>query len=486
MVSLTTSRQALVVHQPERPRAPAGLSLNSLRSGTVIGLPETEDTCLNKRSQCYHGDVFFPFSLLVLNCLIDMKFGPIIFAVAILFSFAAISVQAQQQSSDWSRWRGPQGNGVADGQKPVTKWDESTNVIWKTKVPGKGHSSPLVTPDKIFLTTADKEKLTQSVLCYDRNSGELLWEKVAVTGSLPAKIHKKNTHASSTVAIYKDLVFSLFYHGDSQTLTAFKFDGEMAWEKKLDNYNAGYPFGSGASPIIYGDLLIIPHESKTGELIALDAATGEERWTAPRTHTSYSTPVVANVGGKFQLLLSGYRGLTSYNPDTGEKNWSTATKWSVTCATAVWDKDRVYASGGYPVQETIAVTSDGSKKLWDLPLKSYEQSMIVVDGHLYLVTDRGVLYCIDGETGEIAWKTRFKAPISASPVLAGGNIYFTAENGQTLIFKPNPEKFEKVATNQLGNSAFASFALVDNHIITRVGERKDGGYQEWLYCIGEK
>jgi outer membrane protein assembly factor BamB len=145
----------------------------------------------------------------------------------------------------------------------------------------------------------------------------------------------------------------------------------------------------------------------------------------------------------------------------------------------------VYVSGGYPVQQTIAVTSDGKTEVWDAPIKAYEQSMIIVDDYLYVLTDRGVISCINGSTGEVAWKTRFEGPVSASPVYANGNLFFTAESGKTMVVKADPTSFQKIAVNQLGTSAFASFAMVDNKIITRVGDNNSGQYQEWLYCIGQ-
>ena len=415
-----------------------------------------------------------------------MKFIFTIFTVAVFMSLATQSVSAQQQTSDWARWRGPQGDGKVEGQSPVTTWSKSSNVIWKSKVPGKGHSSPIVTVEKIFLTTSNEAKGTQSVLCYQRDSGELIWEKVINTGELPATIHKKNTHASPSVATDGKLVFALFHNHDQQILTALDYDGEVVWEKSMGKYVSDYEFGVGASPIVYGDLLIVPHENEdNSKILGLVAATGEEKWVAKREHTSFSTPVVATVGGKDQLLISGYSALTSFDPSTGEKNWSLPAKWEVTCATVVWDDQRVYASGGYPVQQTIAVLNDGTKQVWEAPMKSYEQSMMVVGDFLYLLTDRGVMSCINGATGEIAWKNRFKGPVSASPVLANGNIYFTAEDGTTLVVKADPTKFQKVATNQLGTSAFASFAVVDNKIITRIGDNSTGEYQEWLYCLGE-
>lgn len=394
---------------------------------------------------------------------------------------------AQQASLDqWARWRGPQGDGTAADQQPVTTWSESSNVIWKTKVPGKGHSSPIVTAQKIFLTTSDRQQGTQSVLCFDRASGQLIWNKLVNEGELPKKIHQKNTHASPSVATNGDLVFALFHNHQQQKLTALNFEGEVVWEKSLGAYKSLYPFGVGASPIVYGELLIVPHENESSsKIIAFEAATGEKRWTARRQHTNYSTPVVAHVDGKDQLLISGQAKVASFDPKDGKKNWSVPAKWDVTCGTLVWDQKRVYASGGYPVQQTVAVTNDGGQLVWEAPIKSYEQSMIVVGDHLYSLSDRGVIYCFDSATGKVAWKSRFEGPVSASPIYANGNLYFTAESGKTQVVKADPSKFELVATNQLGTAAFASFALVDDKIITRVGDDSTGTYQEWLYCLGE-
>jgi outer membrane protein assembly factor BamB len=407
-----------------------------------------------------------------------------LFLLLTLISGAAIGQQTETQL--WSKWRGPQGDGTAADQKPVTTWSASSNVIWKTKVPGKGHSSPIVTADKIFLTTSDLDQATQSVLCFDRESGELIWSKAVNQGGFPAKIHQKNTHASSSVAIHGDLVFALFNHHALQKVTALDFDGNVVWEKPIGAYKGLYPFGVGASPIVFEDVLIVPHENEIdGKILGLDPATGQQKWSAPRKHTNYSTPVVANVGGRDQLLISGQKAVASFDPRNGKKIWSLPAKWDVTCGTMVWDQERVYASGGYPAQQTLAVAQDGSRQLWDAPIKTYEQSMIVVGDHLYSLSDRGVVYCFAAATGKVAWKTRFKSPVSASPIYADGNLFFTAEGGQTLVVKADPTKFQPVAENQLGTSAFASFALVDDKIITRVGDDSTGKYQEWLYCLGK-
>ena len=396
-------------------------------------------------------------------------------------------LDAQSAPVNWARWRGPTGNGISTNQQPVTSWSETENVIWRTKVPGKGHASPIVTDSKIFLTTADEQAQTQSVVAFERETGKQVWNTVVNTGGFPKEIHKKNTHASSTIALGAGLIYALVYNNDQQLITALDLDGEIVWKDIVGNYSSPYAFGLGASPIVYRTLVIVPHENLTqGSLVAYDAETGERKWSVPRPSINYSTPVVANVTGKEQLLISGISKVASYDPMTGKENWTAPAKWLATCGTMVWNESTVFASGGYPGPQTLAVAADGSGKvLWEKPLKSYEQSMIVVDDFLYGITDKGVIFCFDAGDGTEKWKRRFKGPVSASPVFANGMIYFTAENGQTMVIKANPEQFEEVATNQLGTSSFASFALADNKIYTRVGDKR-GGYQEWLYCIGER
>ena len=394
---------------------------------------------------------------------------------------------AQSVPTDWARWRGPTGNGISTNQQPVTSWSETENMIWRTKVPGKGHASPIIADSKIFLATADQQAQTQSVVAFDRATGKQIWDTVVNTGGFPEKIHAKNTHASSTIALGDGLIYVVFFNNEQKRIAALDLDGEIVWQDILGDYRSPYAFGIGASPIVYRSLVIVSNENMNeGALVAYDAKTGERKWSAPRPSINYSTPVVANVGGKDQLLISGINKVASYDPLTGKENWATPAKWKATCGTMVWNETTVFASGGYPGPQTLAIAADGSgKMLWEKPLKCYEQSMIVVDGFLYGITDKGVIFCFDAVDGTEKWKKRFKGPVSASPVFANDMIYFTAENAQTMVIKANPNQFEEVATNQLGTSGFASFALADNKIYARVGD-KTGGYQEWLYCIGKR
>jgi outer membrane protein assembly factor BamB len=196
---------------------------------------------------------------------------------------------------------------------------------------------------------------------------------------------------------------------------------------------------------------------------------------------------VANVAGREQLLISGCELVSSYDPKTGKLLWSAPGTTMATCGTMVWSGDLAIASGGYPKAETICVKADGSGQVvWKNKQKCYEQSMIVHNGYVYAVTDLGVGICLRASDGELMWQQRLKGPVSASPVLVGDTIYQTVEDGTTYVFKANPQKFELVATNKLGNEGFATMAVCGNRIYVRTAKTERGQRQEYLYCLGFK
>lgn len=406
-------------------------------------------------------------------------------------AFVAILVLANvcfAQENEWRSWRGPNGNGIAETQSPVTTWSETENVLWKVAIPGRGHSSPIVHENQIFLTTSDVDAKTQSVICVDREKHEIVWEKVVNEGNFNPKIYATNTHASPTVACDGKRVFALFNNNEQNQVTALDLEGNILWQTFVAKYATMYPFGSGASPILHDGLLYVPNDTH-GEcaIIALDPESGKEVKRIKRgIFSSYSTPVVAEVAGKTQLLISGGSKVSSYDPDTCEELWKVPTDWQVSCGTMVWEDNMVFASGGYPKQQTLAIDASSGKLVWQNNIKFYEQSMLVHDGRLYGLNEAGVVFCWDAKTGEEHFKQRFQKGESASPVLAGGNIYFTAENGSTLVIKAGTDEYQEVARNSLGNVAYASFALVDNYIYTRVGKREGKSVSEFLYCLGTR
>nr|AOE10935.1 conserved hypothetical protein [uncultured bacterium] len=397
------------------------------------------------------------------------------------------------QAGDWPAWRGPNANGVADSaQSPPLVWSDSENVMWKTPVPGRGHSTPIVMGSHIFLTSADKSEEVQSVLCFDRESGKQLWKTEVHRGGFPEKLHKKNTSATPTPACDGERVFATFNNGDGISLTALDLKGKQLWQVRTGDFRSRYPYGYGASPTLYKSLVIVVSEfEKDGFLAAFDRESGKEVWRTPRADaSSYSSPIVGKVDGRDQLLISGNNKVAGYDPQTGKPLWSVPGGPLVTAGTVVWENDLVFASGGFPDKETAAIkVSEGgtdAAPLWKNGERSYEQSMLVHDGHLYAVNDNGIAICWRVQDGEEQWKHRLSGPISASPTLANGHIYASVERGITYVFKADPRKFELVAENTLGNEAFATPVICDGRIYLRVAENSGDNRQEWLYCIGNK
>ena len=397
--------------------------------------------------------------------------------------FSTISLAAD----DWLTWRGPNGNGIAAaGQSVPAEWSEDKNVIWKVKVPGRGHSSPIVVGDLILLTTADETAQTQSVLAFDRASGALKWSTIVNSGGLPKKIHKKNTHASPSVACNGKQLFATFYNNGGIQLAALSLEGKLLWQKHINSYSSKYPYGYAPSPAVYKDTVIVSVEFEaSGALAAFKGDSGESVWSTPRTGaSSYSSPIIANLDGRDQLFMSGAEMVVSYDPASGQELWKAPGPATYTCATLVWDENLIFASGGYPQVATMAINRKTGKVVWQNKDKSYEQSMLAVDGYLYALTDKGFGICWNAQTGEEMWKQRLGGPVSASPILAGGLIFASNERGKTFVFKPNPKNFELVATNTLGDESFATPTICDNRLYLRHAN-KSSARQEWLYCIGK-
>lgn len=387
--------------------------------------------------------------------------------------------------SDWPWWRGPSGNGIAVGPAPTT-WSATENVAWKAEVRGRGHASPVIVGDLVLLATADESKQVQSVVAYDRKSGSERWASKISEGGFPARIHGKNTHASPTVACDGDRIYVTFFHHDSLQTSAIDMTGKPVWQRTVGKFRPkAYEYGYAASPLLYRDRVIVCGECDSDSyLVALDCATGNEVWNKPRTKTiTFSTPIVARVGGKDQLLISGAQSIGSYAPDTGNELWKTTGTAAATCGTAVWDGDLIFASGGYPQSQTMAVRADGTE-VWKNGQKCYEQSMLATGGFLYALTGQGVLFCWRTTDGKEMWKQRLKGPVSASPVMAGGNIYWSNELGTTYVFKATPERFESVAENVLGDESMASPAVAGGQLFLRVASNS-GPRKETLYCLGK-
>ncbi|QDT74691.1 PQQ-binding-like beta-propeller repeat protein [Lacipirellula limnantheis] len=393
-----------------------------------------------------------------------------------------ISVSAE----DWPWWRGPNRNGEANPeQRPPTAWDGSSHVVWKSRVPGRGHSSPSVVGNHVFLATADEEQQTQSVVCYDRTNGKQLWETVVHRGGLMRK-NEKSSAASSTVACDGERVFINFANSDAVFVTALALDGKQLWQTKICDYTIHQGFG--ASPAIYQSFVIAAADSHAGGVLAaLDRRSGQIVWKRDRPEEpNYTSPIILNVDGKDQLFLTGCGLFSSFDPLSGETLWEIPGATTECVTSTVSDGKRVFCSGGYPKNHLAAVLADGSGRVaWETRDRVYVPSLLARDGYLFGVLDAGVAACWKSDTGEQMWKERLGGEFSASPVLMGDAIYATSESGETYIFRADPTKYDQIAVNKLGDQVMASMAICGGRIYSRVVEHTDDGPQDMLYCLGE-
>jgi len=388
--------------------------------------------------------------------------------------------------TDWPWWRGPNRDGHATEQTVPIEWSEDRNIAWKAPIPGRGHGSPSIVGDNVFIATADESQQTQSVICFDRSSGARKWMTQIHESGWEGRIHKRNTQASTTVACDGQRVFVAFMYDQAIWLSALSLDGTILWQTQASDFVSHW--GYSTSPVLYDDLIIVASDHKGGgNLSGFDRKTGSKVWNVERPAIpNYASPVIYKLNGQDQLVLPGCEMMASYDPNTGKELWSVPATTQETVGSAVSDGNRVYASGGYPKNETVCVLADGSGKvLWTSPIRVYAPSMLAVDGFLYTIADTGLAHCWDATSGDLMWREKVGGDFSASPTLVGERLYVSSEEGTTIVFKANPERFELLAKNQLGDETWSSPVICGNRIYLRVAHHAGEQRQEFLYCIGE-
>ena len=392
-------------------------------------------------------------------------------------------------ATDWPWWRGPQRNGIASSdQKPPLKWNETEGVLWKASIPGRGHGSPTVVGDRVFLATAEHDREVQSVICFDRNTGKVLWQTEVHKGGFDTKGNAKSSLASSTVACDGEKVYINFLNSAAIYTTALSLDGKQIWQTKITDYVLHQGFGS--SPAVYGPLLLVSADNKggAGAIAALKRDSGEVVWKSLRPKLpNYTSPIVLKIAGREQMVFAGCDLVTSFEPLTGKKFWEIKGSTEECVTSTVTDGELIFTSGGYPTNHISAISADGSGKVvWKNNTRVYVPSMLVRDGYLYTVLDAGVAMCWKCSTGEEIWKGRIEGTFSASPVMVGDRIFATSEAGKTYIFAASPKGFELEGENKLGSDVFATPTFCGNRIYMRVAEQRQGKREEALYCIGAK
>lgn len=300
-------------------------------------------------------------------------------------------------------------------------------------------------------------------------------------------MNPKNSQASATPACDGTCVYSAFVHKGGLYVTATDLDGKRLWQSKAGDFTSEH--GYGASPALHGSLVIVNGDNLKGCFLAgLDRATGKVVWKTERPttgkHGSYGTPIVAELAGRPQLLLTGMGQVAAYDPATGKRLWTCTGPAEVTGCTPAFSDALVFATGGFPEKQLLAIRADGkgdvsaSHVVWQTGKGvAYVPSPLYAAGRLYVVADNGIATCFDAASGQQLWQDRLQGAFTSSPILAGDRLYVTSEAGKTFVLRAG-SKFEVLATNDLAESVLATPALAAGQIFLRTGNH--------LYCIGTK
>lgn len=385
--------------------------------------------------------------------------------VALLW-FAALAT-----AEDWPQFRGPGGQGHSRETRLPFEWSERDHVEWKVPIPGRGWSSPSIQGGTVWITTATEEGRSLRLIGLDRKSGAIRKDVEVFRLEGPIPVHDKNSRASPTPVVEGDRVYVHF--GSYGTAAVRATDGGILWRTRLEYYHR---HGPGGSPALYKDLLIISCDGyDTQYVVALDKRTGSIRWKKPRAgYQAYTTPLVITVDGRDQMISPGAWRAVAYDPSTGEELWSVRYgKGYSNVPRAVFGHGLVFICTGFDQADLIAVRPGGSGDVtgthivWTakrgIPLTP---SPILVNGDIYFVSDNGVATSLDAKTGQEHWRQRLGGNFSASPVYADGRIYLLSEECEATVIAPG-ETYRALATNRLEGRCLASPAVSDRAIFLR-------------------
>ncbi len=408
-------------------------------------------------------------------------------------------------AEDWPAWRGPRLDGTTTATEkeiPLT-WSPTQNVRWKTEIPGSGYSSPIISGDRIFLTTCVGEpKIGASgqrdLVCLDRTSGKILWSKTIVTARQEMK-HRENSWASATPCTDGKHVWVAFLNYPNMVVACYDFDGNKVWEKSPGTLLSVHGFCS--SPILHKDLLILNGDqdarkkTDSAYIVALDKKTGEEKWRVDRPNRtrSYCTPLLVQTPahpGLTQLVLSGSKCVTSYDADTGKLLWIIDGPTEQYVASLVLHDGILCLTTGFPEYHLMGIDPDARGNItktagirWHIPHEvngkkgaSYVPSPIAANGHFWVVSDIGYLSCLTAKTGKRVYLEHLGRHFHASPIQVGNHLLFPDDDGITHVVEAGPT-FKVVAKNDLGDPIYASPAVAHGQLFLRTLHH--------LYCIGK-
>lgn len=416
---------------------------------------------------------------------------------------------AARRPYNWHQWRGPEATGVAPHAEPPLRWDAQTNIKWKAELPGEGSATPIVWENKVFVVAAEKtDRVAENppqatpdartvppsnyyrfiVLCFDRETGKLLWERVATEEVPKEGQHLTNTYASSSPVTDGRRLFVSF---GSRGIFCYDLDGNLKWERDLGQMRTRRGWGEGVSPALHGETLIVnwDHEDPSF-IVAMDAETGKTRWQADRDEpTSWATPLVVERNGRKQVIVNGTKRVRSYDLDTGEVLWECGGQTVNAIPSPVATDDMAIVMSGYQGANAMAIPLDAKGDVTDSDTvrwsyrrnTPYVPSPLLLGDRLYFTSsNNGILSSLDINTGKLIFgpvRIPGVSNLYGSPVAAGGRIYITGRDGTTTVLKRG-DTLEVLATNVLNDPIDASPVAVGKQLFLRSNR--------YLYCIEDQ
>lgn len=400
------------------------------------------------------------------------------FRAALMVLFASLSALPSLTAQEWTRFRGPDGSGQSETQGLPVEWTDA-DYAWKAKLPGIGHSSPVLWDQKIFLMSADPQSGTRHVMCVSNADGKVLW-----TRDYPATthaLHQQNSFASSTPAVDGEQVYCAWGTPEALTLVALSHEGEEAWRANLGPFVSQHGFG--ASPILFKDLVILPDE-QDGEsfFFAVDRRSGQTRWKIPRKtldkqNTAYAAPFIYRPeGGDPQLIVSSWaHGVCSLDPLSGSTHWELGVLPRRPVGSPILVDGLILANCGEGSgnNSVVAVRPPSAEhpapeviyKL-DKTTSPYVPTMVAKGPLVFLWGDRGVVSCIDAPTGKVHWQRRVGGNYSGSPVRVGNAVYCASADGEVVVLAASKE-YELLGRSQLGEGTRATPAVANGRLYFR-------------------
>ncbi|HAD60539.1 MAG TPA: serine/threonine protein kinase [Planctomycetaceae bacterium] len=395
-------------------------------------------------------------------------------------------------AEDWTRFRGPNGQGISSEKNLPLKWSEDENIVWKTPISGTGWSSPIIHGDHIFMTSAEDDGASCRVICVNRTSGKVLWNE-EVHRQEPGAKRRQNSYATPTPVTDGKQVYAVFYDG---TVVAVDFTGKRVWKNQEVKFFSLH--GLGASPVLADGQLIMAFDGssrddqatgwkkpwKQAVVLALDTKDGSVRWKGHRgeSRVGHVTPILVE-DGKLLVSAGGDR-VQGFDVKTGKRIWSIYSQGEGVTPSPVVGGGLIYTSSGFEAPTLRAIRLGGEGDVTESHI-AWEQtkgvsalaSLLYIKPYVYTITRSNILHCLDAGTGEIVWMQRLTGVHSASPVYADGRIYVLSEEGVTLVLKPG-DKYEEIASNKLEGNYLASMAVSRGQFFIRSADH--------LYCIGAK